>query len=547
MVGTTRRPQTPPAPRGRPRPRRGGGREDHGPVTTLRIVPHLRSSVVEEMPPGQRLLFTSRRGDAEADLLADPAVRPFSWSRLVDAARDPDLELLEVAEPLWLAEWVRALRYVVLVRVLRALTPGHRRVLIATYALENLDARERLGPGAVATRLRTLGVGLSMLLLDVVVFGTTGASENYRRAFGWALRRTRHAVLPPRLDACTVCGPGAVATAARTPTVLFLGTPSERKGFPVLVEAWARSGAAERGWRLVVADPTGEDRRDLPPGVTITTPTRPEVHELLRTGAVVAMPSVRRPGWREQIGLPLVEGLAHGCRVVTTTETGLAEDLREHPLVVLTVPGDAQDLADGLLRATAARSVPEAAGRAGYTKRDVVGWWLGRRPATTSARGRLPAGEPAAQPGPGAGRPQGPDDEHRLAEQPQAARQVGVEPEGAALLDELGDVAGEDGHEEGGHHQPDRHAVAGEQDQREPEGDLDHAGDEHHQVGVDRHPRGHLRPELPAGGPQVGGAGEQQEQAQEHAGDETQHVVQGAGPARGPAFRRRHPRGSSGA
>jgi glycosyltransferase involved in cell wall biosynthesis len=357
------------------------------PVQTLRIVPDLRSSVVEEAPASQVLLFTSQRGDADPALLDLPAVRPFTWASLVGALRDPDLELVEVAEPLWLGEWVRALRYIALVKLLRVLRP-RRRVRIATYAIENLDVRERLTSpslaarpvlGAVVTRLATVALGLSLLALDTVVFGTTGAYENYRRAFAWPLRRTRHAVLTPRLDACRVCG--VARGAARDRTVLFLGSPSERKGFGVLTTAWERSGAADRGWRLVVADPSGGDGRALPAGVSITSPSRSAVHALLRTAAVVAMPSVRRPGWREQIGLPLLEGRTHGCRVVTTTETGLADDLREHPLVVLTTPGDPQSLADGLRRAmaddAAAGTGPAPAGRAGSTKRDVVDWWLG--------------------------------------------------------------------------------------------------------------------------------------------------------------------------
>ncbi|PVY97078.1 glycosyltransferase [Actinomycetospora cinnamomea] len=369
-------------------------------MQSLRIVPDLRSSVVEEKPASQALLFTSQRDDAEAALLEDPSVRPFTWSRLVDAARDPDLELLEVAEPLWLGEWVRAVRYVLLVRVLRALRPGRGPVTVATYAIENLDARERLSfraletrpvLSAVASRLAVLGLGLSVLLLDAVVFGTTGAAENYRRSFGWALRRTRHTVLTPRVSACTVCGP-TVVEGARDRTVLFLGAPSERKGFPVLMEAWERSGAAVRGWQLVVADPNGPADRPVAAGVAIRVGMpRSEVHGLLRTGAVVALPSVRRPGWREQIGLPLVEGLAHGCRVVTTTETGLADDLRGHPLVVVTAPGDPESLADGLRRAMEPGdgvAGPAAAGPGceGSTKRDVVAWWLSGGPGGPRSR-----------------------------------------------------------------------------------------------------------------------------------------------------------------
>src|SRR5919107_4357636 len=159
VIGGERRPQTP----GRPG---RGGVEEPVPVQTLRIVPDLRSSVVEEAPASQVLLFTSQRGDADPALLDLPAVRPFTWADLVGALRDPDLELVEVAEPLWLGEWVRALRYIALVKLLRVLRP-RRRVRIATYAIENVDVRERLRfpsldgrpvLGAVATRLATLAM-----------------------------------------------------------------------------------------------------------------------------------------------------------------------------------------------------------------------------------------------------------------------------------------------------------------------------------------------------------------------------------------------------
>ena len=371
---------------------------DPGRVQSLRIVPNLRSSVVEEKPASQLVLFTSQLGDSDAALLAAPGVQPFTWSGLLTAIRDPDLELMEVAEPLWLGEWVRALRYVVLLRVVRAALPRRGRVAVATYAIENLDARERLSyrsldsrplRGAVASRLLTAAVGVSLLLLDVVVYGTSGAAENYGRVFGRFLRRTRTAVLPPRVDACRVCGPEVGRDARRDPTVLFLGAPSERKGFGVLMRAWERCGAHTRGWRLVVADPDGEAEPVLPPGVSIRRRLpRETVHELLRTSAVVAMPSVRLRRWREQIGLPLVEGLAHGCRVVTTTETGLAEDLRGHPLVTFTTPGDADSLAEGLRRAMDADGGGDAWGREGWSKRDVVDWWLAeaRRPADAAVR-----------------------------------------------------------------------------------------------------------------------------------------------------------------
>jgi len=139
------------------------------------------------MPAGQALLHTSRRADADAALLTAPDVAPFTWRRLLRALRDPDLEVLEVAEPLWLGEWRRALRYIVLAKAMRVVR--RRPVAIATYAIENFDARQRL-----RRRSARFALGVSLLTLDAVVFGTTGAYENYRRAFAWSLRRARHTV-----------------------------------------------------------------------------------------------------------------------------------------------------------------------------------------------------------------------------------------------------------------------------------------------------------------------------------------------------------------
>jgi glycosyltransferase involved in cell wall biosynthesis len=53
-------------------------------------------------------------------------------------------------------------------------------------------------------------------------------------------------------------------------------------------------------------------------------PPRARVHEAMRESSVLVLLSQPHGHWREQVGLPIVEGLAHGCEVVTTSETGLA-------------------------------------------------------------------------------------------------------------------------------------------------------------------------------------------------------------------------------
>ena len=64
-------------------------------------------------------------------------------------------------------------------------------------------------------------------------------------------------------------------------------------------------------------------------------------------------------------------------RDVVTGRGQLADDLRGHPLVSLTTPGDPTSLADGLRRAMAAEPpTADAPEHEGWTKRDVLAWWL---------------------------------------------------------------------------------------------------------------------------------------------------------------------------
>ena len=66
---------------------------------------------------------------------------------------------------------------------------------------------------------------------------------------------------------------------------------------------------------------------------------------------VLALPSQPRPRWREQVGLPIVEGLANGCLVVTTTETGLSAWLSAHGHQVVPPDAGAVALASAVLAA----------------------------------------------------------------------------------------------------------------------------------------------------------------------------------------------------
>jgi glycosyltransferase involved in cell wall biosynthesis len=142
------------------------------------------------------------------------------------------------------------------------------------------------------------------------------------------------------------------ALGVRPPFVAFVGTLEPRKGVPVLVRAVARLAPGSPGLQLVVAGRPGwgveeVDRalaaapvlegRVVRPGY-VDDPTRTA---LLRGAAAVAYPSLE-----EGFGLPVLEALAVGAPVVTTTGTTMEEVAGD--AAVLVQPGDEEALADAL-------------------------------------------------------------------------------------------------------------------------------------------------------------------------------------------------------
>ena len=87
-------------------------------------------------------------------------------------------------------------------------------------------------------------------------------------------------------------------------------------------------------------------------GVTlIVDPPRSTIFSKLARSQVLVLPSQPSPTWREQIGLPILEGLSYGCTIVTTSQTGIAEWLTKHGHEVVDPPGSIEDLASAIVRA----------------------------------------------------------------------------------------------------------------------------------------------------------------------------------------------------
>jgi glycosyltransferase involved in cell wall biosynthesis len=295
------------------------------------------------------IVYGGRRYDFDEALAAGLDLVPAGLARTARLLWRSPVTAVEINEPLMSSGLRRA---AVAALVLRA---RHPRAAVVTYAIENKEpVPAGRGPRAVArAALERVLRRIVWSSLSRVVYGTEAARDLYARLLPDRGPRLRSTVIPAVPTPCG-CGPLDEKDPA---LVVFLGALVPRKGFPLLLEAWPDVRDQHPGARLLVIgkgelEGLARERAAGDPSVTVEIdPPRERIHAHLRTAGVLVLPSQPTPTWREQVGLPIVEGLAHGCTIVTTTETGLASWLIEHGHEVLYEPSSVAGLATAVARA----------------------------------------------------------------------------------------------------------------------------------------------------------------------------------------------------
>lgn len=335
-----------------------------GDARRVRVYQAVRSAHLErfrELEPAT-VLYVDRRYDFEEDLLDGLDIRRCgSLPELAWRIARSRVHELEVTEPLMIPGLKIALVATTVVGMKRALGGGRTRVV--TYAIENADPfvglADVLGHRLPVYRLFSR---LLMRRLDRIAFGTSMARDvhaPYMDVF-----RGTSTVVPALPTPCGHCRPAGLGE-QRSPVVVFVGALNERKGIRTLLEAWPLVRAHVPSARLLVlgkgaledlvtaacaSDPTIE--------LTID-PTRDQIHAAFRRAKVSTLFSTPYRGWREQVGLPIVEALSHGCEVVTTDQTGLASWLQDHEHEVVP-PLEPTPAAEAIVRALRSAREPGA-------------------------------------------------------------------------------------------------------------------------------------------------------------------------------------------
>lgn len=288
--------------------------------------------------------------------------------------RSLGIRRVEINEPFMVATWP-----LIAVFLFQRARRRHRMgTSIVVYAIANHAPQDAISakfkiPHSVSRIIARCFVSLVLKRSSRICFGTGAAHTAYRDLLGeeWEPIEKRSRViemLPASAGDCRKNGG----------SFLFLGELSGRKGLDRILAAWPRVRREVKGSVLLVvgAGPLESDvveRAKVDDSIQFFgLAHREDVREILSKAQVVVMPSRASPGWREQVGLPLLEGWAHGCELVTTADTGIAESLRTNGHQVLPQDYSDRQLSDAMIAASRSdrnasdiqSQLPETDGRA---------------------------------------------------------------------------------------------------------------------------------------------------------------------------------------
>lgn len=345
----------------------------------IRYSPEIRSAYIERFEDGPDVLTLYGKALYLDRGLLDKSGKTYVAMKLANVCLlilRTAPRFVEVPEPLWTRKMLQTFLLLLCAHVAGSLRL--RRTITSTYCIENEDAgRIARLPDSIPRNIRIAALRLPLavfaLLIRRWVFGTSASRDTYVAILGpvWPIVNQKSTLVWPLPS---ICGCPSLSEKSST-RVLFLGAVTARKGVKELMRAWDEiNGRGSSLHLLLLGD--GDLAKDVAlwaKGVENVefrrSPSREDIHAELRAARVVVLLSKSEKYWREQIGLPLLEGLAHGCRIVTTSQTGIADWLTDHGHFVIDDASNPALVADAIQTAVAAGGwatddLPDVNGRA---------------------------------------------------------------------------------------------------------------------------------------------------------------------------------------
>lgn len=310
------------------------------------------------------LLYQSTMYDFDLSQLPDGATATqVTFFRVVCLVWRHEVDCLELAEPYAPS----AIPQNMVLSLVRRISPHRQsqRVRFTAYAIENADLPRKYAaqlklPVWVMRMIFRTAVGFIYRSFDRIAFGTSDARDNYMSLLRAGARATPPATTV--IEGLPVRRP-IVCDHPESPRLVFLGAFDGRKGVLKVIEAWKILTKKTPEARLVVmgkgplAQIVESELSSMPSAELIVDPSRSKIWEVLDSSTALCLLSQPAPGWKEQIGLPIVEGLSSGLEIIATSETGVAQWLRNHSHRVVDPQIEPRDLAEAMSSAlTTARS-----------------------------------------------------------------------------------------------------------------------------------------------------------------------------------------------
>lgn len=340
----------------------------------VRFDPWLRAFDIErdERAPYQPdTYYLVKAYDAERLTNIPERYRPATVRALLNALWRREVRVLEVPEPLYLRYAPHALALSVAAKGIGVLR--RRRTAVVTYVIENASPRQVFGalpvrgPDVLFTALRAAALAPWKPVLDAMAFGSPAARAAHGPQHRTLIRRASvFHDLPQRPSDASQPDKGQHH-------LVFVGGFEPRKGIPRLLSTYAALRRCDERYTLTIVG-KGAMQAEVEAfaasheGVEVLIdPPRERIAAELARARFLVLLSRDTPSWREQIGLPIVEGLAAGCQVVTTDRTGLADWLAAREHIVVDEATSGREIAQRIIGAAgqpfAVRDLPSVDGR----------------------------------------------------------------------------------------------------------------------------------------------------------------------------------------
>lgn len=290
----------------------------------LRIIPELRNYHVahDRLIADSDTYYFTRKYDMVGDIPS--TIRRISFLRLLKVALFGSHAQLVIWEPLW----VRLLPKHLL--VVGAWKLGGVRRPVVSYAMENNDipsliAGRRQVPASIVRAFTVLIGRYIRMSYARLAYASDGARKTYESLNGVGrVTSTTIPNLPARAS--------LVVASGQPNSVIMIANLERRKGTEIIMREWPKVEAVAPTAHLTIIG-AGPEQHKVEEWASRRTASRAYLGPLAHADAlkrvadasVLVLPSVREGRWREQIGLPIHEGLVHGLTIVTTDETGLAD------------------------------------------------------------------------------------------------------------------------------------------------------------------------------------------------------------------------------